>query len=197
MKTMFAITAISLTLIGCTNVKVKDIDPSVKLSHVCIEDNPKVIVGQFIPVLQNGFTRHGITTEIYSEQPPAHCQYRLTYTALKMWDIGMYMHHAELHLFHGRKEIGSAVYHLNGGGGLSLAKWASVESKMDPVIDELLAGYTPELVDSYRDEAPVAAPEETPADHRESLEILKEWYQDGLIGKEEYDREKAHILDQL
>lgn len=30
--------------------------------------------------------------------------------------------------------------HLVGKGGLSLTKWASTKSKMDPVIDELLKG---------------------------------------------------------
>jgi hypothetical protein len=32
------------------------------------------------------------------------------------------------------------VYHLKGGGGLSVMKWQGTASKMDPVIDELLAG---------------------------------------------------------
>lgn len=42
----------------------------------------------------------------------------------------------------------------NGKGGLALNKWASVKSKMDPVIDELLAGYTPETVAAYRKPTP-------------------------------------------
>jgi len=32
----------------------------------------------------------------------------------------------------------TAEYHLRGGGGLSLMKWQSTKSKIDPVIDELL-----------------------------------------------------------
>lgn len=197
MKTIIAISLVSLALLGCTNVKIKNIDPSLKLSHVCIEDNPKVIVGQFIPVVQNGFTRHGLTTEVYEGRPPVHCQHRLTYTALKKWDIGMYMHHAELHLYEGRNPIGSAIYHLNGGGGLALNKWASVKSKMDPVIDELLSGYTPEVVDSYRSEYIEAGADEVVNDRKETLEILKEWHEDGLIDGDEYEREKQRILSEL
>ncbi|OQY21109.1 MAG: hypothetical protein B6I37_09255 [Desulfobacteraceae bacterium 4572_35.2] len=33
---------------GCTSVKVQEMAPSLKVSHVCIQDNPKVIVADFI-----------------------------------------------------------------------------------------------------------------------------------------------------
>jgi hypothetical protein len=39
------------------------------------------------------------------------------------WDIAMYMHHAELHLYRGWTQIGYAEYHLKGEGGFSLMKW--------------------------------------------------------------------------
>ena len=54
-----------LLLTGCTSIKVKELDPSVKVSHICIKENPKVIVHDFLPIVQKGFTRHGITTEVY------------------------------------------------------------------------------------------------------------------------------------
>lgn len=181
---------------GCTSVKVKNVDPSIKLSHVCIEKNPKVIVAGFLAVVQDGFARHGITTEVYDEEEPSYCDYRLTYTAFKKWDIATYMHHSELRLYDKDLQIGYAEYHLNGGGGLALNKWASVESKMNPVIDELLAAYTPEIVDRYRTSIPTEK-SDTPSDKKEALEILKEWYADGLIDKKEYTNEKARILNEL
>ena len=78
---------------------------------------------------------------MYTGIKPEHCEYRLTYTALRSWDFSAYLSHAELRLYKGSKKIGYAEYHLKGKGGLSLTKWASVKSKMVPVINELLEQY--------------------------------------------------------
>lgn len=51
-----------------------------------------------------------------------------------------YLSHAELQLHRAGQQVASAEYHLRGKGGFSLTKWAGTKSKMDPVIDELLAG---------------------------------------------------------
>ena len=89
-----------------------------------------------------------------------------------------------------------ASYHLNGGGGLALNKWASVKSKMDPVLDELLAAYTPEYVDTYRKDTDVS-PSLMKNDNQEKLETLKNWFEDGLIDEEEYEGEKRRILNSV
>lgn len=39
-----------------------------------------------------------------------------------------------------RELVGHAEYHLRAKGGLSMMKWQGTKAKMDPVIDELLAG---------------------------------------------------------
>ena len=91
--------------------------------------------------MEDGFNDHGITTEMYKGARPRHCEYHLTYTALRSWDFSTYLFHAELRLYKGSTRIGYAEYHLIGKGGFSLNKWASVKSKMTPIIDELLAQY--------------------------------------------------------
>lgn len=101
--------------------------------------NPKVIVEDFLPVIRNGFNHHGIRTKVVAKPAPKECEYVLTYTAFKTWDMAMYLHHAELTLEKDGKIIGSAVYHLTGQGGLSPMKHQSTKTKMNPVIDELLA----------------------------------------------------------
>lgn len=180
---------------GCTSIKVKQLEPSLQISHVCIKNNPKVIVSEFITVVRKGFDRHGITTEVFEGQKPRHCEYHLTYTALKNWDFATYMHHAELHLYRGVKSIGYAEYHLTGKGGLALNKWASVESKMNPVIDKLLANYTPEIVNAYRKPIPNSyEPEENSKSKK--LRELKAWYHEGLITEKEYNTEKQKVLSQ-
>jgi hypothetical protein len=129
------------TLAGCTSIKVTPLDRSYELSHVCIENNEKVIVSDFVGVIEDSFKDHSISTELYSGETPVHCKYILKYTALQSWDMALYLSHAELRLFKGNTRIAYAEYHLRGKGGFSLVKWASVESKMKPVVDKLLAQY--------------------------------------------------------
>jgi hypothetical protein len=122
------------------------LDPSVGISNICIVNNPKVIVPGFLQVVRDGFDRHHINTLVINEYTGQDltntCQALLTYTALQTWDMATYLAHAELRLDDlSGKKLASAEYHLHGGGGFSLMKWASVESKMTPVIDELLSAY--------------------------------------------------------
>ncbi len=181
------------TVSACTSIKVNALNPDKhKVHHVCIEKNPKVIVGEFPGVIERGLHRHGITSEVYEEEKPKHCNYYLTYTALKTWDLGMYLHHAELHLHKDRTKIAYAEYHLNGKGGLALNKWASVDSKMDPVINQLLAGYSPKMVDAYRKSIPDSS---SSIDMTEELKRLKMWHEEGLISDQEYMMKKREFLE--
>ena len=104
---------------GCTSVTVRPVDRSVQLKHVCIRENPKVWVKDFLPVLRDGFERHGISSEVFSEEPASHCEFIVTYTALQSWDFANYLAHAELRLERQGKQVAFAEYHLKGGGGLS------------------------------------------------------------------------------
>jgi hypothetical protein len=131
---------LALVVSGCTSVNVRSVDQSANLQQVCIVNNSKVIVDDFVPVLRDGFDRHGIGTSVVDQAEAKSCDVTLTYTALRSWDFKPYLSHAELRLWRDGKQIGSADYHLNGKGGFSLAKWASTKSKMDPVIDQLLVG---------------------------------------------------------
>jgi hypothetical protein len=136
--------AIVLAVVGCTAIQVQPIDRSVNLKHVCIQENPKVIVAEFVTVLRDGFDRHGISTEVFSGSAPDRCEYILTYTALQSWDFSTYLSHAELRLEHKGRKVAYAEYHLRGigtNGGLSLMKWQGTKTKMDPVMDELLKAY--------------------------------------------------------
>ena len=127
-------------LTGCTSVDVKTLDPAkypVKL--VCIKKNPEVQIREFLGVVEDGFQRHGIETEVFDSDPPLRCEYVLTYVAIRGWDLATFMKHAELRLKQGNKLIGTAIYHHH--GGFALTKFSSVETKMTPVIDELLTGF--------------------------------------------------------
>jgi hypothetical protein len=132
---------IFILLTACTAVQVTPINKDLALKNVCIQKNNKVTVHDFLPVVRDGFERHGISNTVFQEQKPNNCDAVLTYTALRSWDVSTYLSHAELELYKNDIKIASATYHLNGKGGLDLTKWKSVKSKMDPVIDELLREY--------------------------------------------------------
>lgn len=129
---------LALLLQGCTAVDVKPVDLKHQVEHICIEENPKVIVKGFLNTVETLLHDRAISTERYSGNVPDHCKHHMTYTALQTWDMSMYMHYAELRLFEGRDRIGYGEYRLRGGGGLALNKWASVKSKMEPVVVKMI-----------------------------------------------------------
>lgn len=126
-----------LFAVGCTATSVQPVASTEALKHVCIQENEKVKVDDFVEVLQNGLTRHGVTSELFSNEKPGHCEYVLTYTALRSWDFAPYLSSADLKIEKNRALVASAHYHLRGKGGLALTKWQGTEKKMNPVIDEL------------------------------------------------------------
>lgn len=133
-----------ILLSACTSIQVKPLDSSLAVSKICIEKNEKVIVPEFLEIVRNGIDKHGIASEVFDSKAPSSCGVVLTYTALQKWDFVTFLSHAEVWLRdQNGKQIGYAEYHLTGGGGFDFSKWASTESKMNPVIDQLLAGYGP------------------------------------------------------
>lgn len=126
--------------VGCTRVTVTPIPSYISLNSICIVENKAVVLDDFLPVLEDGFERHSISTAVVDSKDSDNCKYYLTYTALQSWDIRRYLSHAELYLWDNGKKIASAEYHLIGKGGLSHDKWMPTDEKMSPVIDELLTG---------------------------------------------------------
>ena len=123
-------------LSGCTSIEVEPL--TVRPTNICIEQNPKVLVTDFVPVVQRGLSDRGISSEVYT-QVPASCAYRLTYVAYRTWDIVPYLSSADLEIWDSEKRrLGAAHYYLRGKGGLSMMKWQGTETKMAPVLDELL-----------------------------------------------------------
>ena len=135
----FAVFTVAAVVCGCTSVNVRPVASTVQLHDVCIVNNPRVIVSDFVPVMRDGFSRHNIATTVVNESESRGCPVTLTYTANLHWDLKPYLTHAELRLWEGGKQIGFAQYHLNGNGGFDVRKWRGTKAKMDPVIDQLLA----------------------------------------------------------
>lgn len=135
------IAVLAITIAGCTSVQVQPIDHSLGLKHVCIQENPNAEVVDFVPTVRDGFDRHGISTKVYKGDLPELCEFILTYISKETWDFGAYLHHAELRLERNGRKVAYAEYHLINKGGLSLMKWESTKTKMDPLLDEMLKAY--------------------------------------------------------
>jgi hypothetical protein len=143
LRKILALALCIFSLSACTTVNVRRVDAGAHpMKLVCIEENPKVLVSDLISVLESGFERHSIKTVVYRDKAPDRCEYTLWYTAFRGWDLAPFLRHVELRLRRGDETIASATY--NHSGGLALNKWASTETKLNPVIDELLAGFSRE-----------------------------------------------------
>jgi hypothetical protein len=161
------------------------------VQHVCIQDNPQVIIDDFVEYLRDDFQRHGITTEVIGTQRPRHCEYVLSYTARRSWDITTYMSTASLSMTRNGHSIASVNYRLKGKGGMSLAKFKGTESKLDGIVDELLAGHdtTPDAPAAIADDDSVFS-----ANVDAELQQLEALRERGVITDEEYEDEKRTLL---
>ena len=125
-------------LFGCTSITVQPVKPPTP-AFICIEENPKVAVSDFLPAIRSLLSAHGIRSEVVQKGAafPDRCEAVLTYVAYKRWDFDTYLVRAELYVEREHEQIGYAEYHLRGNGGLSFFKWQASRTKMEPVIDRL------------------------------------------------------------
>lgn len=129
-----------LPLVGCASTQVSSVnDIHVgEIRHICIEHNPKVIVDDFESIIVKALDEHGITSQIYNLNMPVNCSYSMKYTAHQKWDFSMVLTLAELKLFKEGKPLRTATYKLHAGGLLNPTKYKSNESKISPLVDQLL-----------------------------------------------------------
>ena len=64
----------------------------------------------------------------------------VNYVAYRNWDMARYLTDATITIDRNGRRVAEAHYHLKAKGGLSLTKWQDTKTKIDPVIDQLLAG---------------------------------------------------------
>jgi hypothetical protein len=191
---------------GCTSVRVNPVSADNRIDHICIQENPRVQVGDFVSVMQEGFQKHGITSQLFKENAPAKCQYTSTYTARRTWDMAMYMTDAQIDVLRDGRPIASANYHLKGKGGLSLNKWQGTRQKILPVIDQLLAQVEPSNhVGAAKPEVSVptavavlAVTTNPPSSElARKLSELKDAYDAELITKDEYEAKRKTLIAEL
>jgi len=62
-KTLLVLALIVSAVSGCTSVTVKPLDASYNVKRICIRENPKVSVDDFVQVITDGLRRHNIEGE--------------------------------------------------------------------------------------------------------------------------------------
>lgn len=134
--------AVASFLTGCTTVEVQPVSASASgpLKVVYIQRNPQAdeIAPDLESAIENGFQRHNIGTRVVTAEPPGDSVYVLTYAATGGWDLKPFMKTAELRLKRGARQVGYARY--ENAGGLNTSKFASARAKVDPLLEQLLAG---------------------------------------------------------
>jgi hypothetical protein len=134
-----------LGLGACTTIKVHPIDAASNPTGVVkILNNPESGAEDLQIVIERAFQRHGFGTQIadpntLTTSPIKPNEYILTYSSSRKWDLAFYLGRADVYLKRGPKMVGEASYDQL--GGYNLGKYGSTESKMGPILDQMLAGY--------------------------------------------------------
>jgi hypothetical protein len=93
----FAMALFDALLAGCTSVEVRSVDAGLhSIDHVCIKENPRVNVADFGYIMEDIFSEHGISSEVFDGTPPNDCEYVVTYTARRSWNVVPYLSYAEV-----------------------------------------------------------------------------------------------------
>lgn len=139
MKKIVVTTLIGMGLTGCGSLAVKPVPNPISLqpNNVCIEDNPKVIVPMFNEHLVEAFSNHGLKSTVYKENSNLqNCQTKLRYTALRSWDMGIFLSTVHLELLNSQDvKIGTVDWVQN---PWALNKWRADQKKLNFLIGELL-----------------------------------------------------------
>ncbi len=186
MRSMIAVALVATSvavLAACSANRLGPINASEGIDHICIQKNPKVKVVDFIPALEEGFARHGVTSEVYEGLVPRHCRYAVKYTAVQKWNLQLNMTNAEIDIFRDGRAIASGKFMLKPFSPLQMA---STQKKLFPVIDELFVNVSqPVAVPRKAPERP-NEPLASPASIERELNALADAYTSGRITKEEY-----------
>jgi len=134
---MFSIVLVCISLCGCTSLQVSSVNlQSTSIKLICIEENLNSIVDDLPGVLVRFVQKQGIQTLVFSGQLPAACQYHMKYEAFQGRDGVNFLAKFNVQLIKDKKTIATGAYDV--GSGLSLAKWGSTASKVEPILEKML-----------------------------------------------------------
>jgi hypothetical protein len=104
---------------------------------ICIEENAASIVDDLPGAIVRSLQKQGIETHVFAGVRPDACRYHLTYKAFQGNDVTKFVQKFEAQLYDERNVLASGNY--NAGSGVSLGKFGSTASKVEPVIEKMLS----------------------------------------------------------
>lgn len=116
---------------GCAvkiRVKPLSVSPS-DIGLLCIRQNPRVQMADFMPAMRSLFKDYGVETKVYDGDLPKECRFHAEYTANWRWDMAMYLQYAEIRMYDGGNLIGTAEHDARMGGG-SFNKFGATREKL-------------------------------------------------------------------
>lgn len=117
-------------------IKAQKIDLTEKpIQSICIEYNTKVLVSDFVEVMQSELSKRKIKSTIVSDKNFKGCPIKLTYTARRSWDLKPFMTMARVNIWENGTLLGSASF--DQVSGLGFSKFDSTEVKLAPVFKKL------------------------------------------------------------
>lgn len=132
----------SLLVCGCSSYNVKSLPYDSSLTSVVLVENPKVIVRDFVDVLQDEFNARNIKVirkpGNYVAKPD---EYVVRYNALQSWDLSLYLSYATVSVEKDNMMKARGVYD---SCSFDFTKWRGTQSKMSDLYSELLKNYQKE-----------------------------------------------------
>jgi hypothetical protein len=136
-------TIVLLPLVLCaacaTTQTVSRIDRSKHpILRVCIQENWSVTVPDVPDVFVRGLKQRGIEATLFRGVQPEGCEYVLSYVGSLGTDIKPYLRSMIVTISRNGAVVGRASHAT---AEFALSKWGTVESKVNPLLDELLADF--------------------------------------------------------
>lgn len=129
-----------LFMAGCAlPVVIQPPAANIKITELCIVDNPKVLMDGFLPELKAQLKSYGIATQTWTAYNPEGCRYWLEYTANWRWDFAMIMEYAELKLYEHTTLIGYAEFNNRKPCLFCSPQYGSAASKLKALTAPLFA----------------------------------------------------------
>lgn len=143
-------------LSACSSLSVQELPKQhLAINHICIVDNPKVTITEFVPALQARLNHHGIGNTVINPKDEGQCTHTLKYVARRSWDFTTYLSEVDLKLFEHQKQIAFVSFKQGSG---SLAKWGGTADKLNPLVDKMLGQSQPKQPQSNSNIHPQATP---------------------------------------
>ena len=120
-----------LSAVGCQSYDVRPLKYDPEMKSVTVVLNPKVIVPDFLNVMEDEFGVRGIPVMIANASHVAkEGEYVVTYDARQSWDFTTYLSDANVRVVKNNLLLGRGHYHHRGGSmSLSLWKWQGTQAK--------------------------------------------------------------------